>query len=69
MDTASFTVYVALHIHIKCMAFQKLSIRWPNVCVRIGEVGGGSHETYSVRLKKISEIYGRPLSSGKSNYN
>ena len=23
---------------------------------------GGSQETYSVRLKKISEIYGRPLS-------
>ena len=40
---------------------KKISIRWPNVCVRIGEGEGGSQETYSVRLKKISEIYGRPL--------
>ena len=46
---------------------KKISIRWPN-CVRIAGGGGGggrgeggSQETYSVRLKKISEINGQPL--------
>ena len=62
VDTASFTVYVALHVHIKRMAFEKkISIRWPNVCVRIREGGGGKPGNVQCSLEKYRKFTDGPL--------